>query len=112
MVLGGLLAACSPANVPSGQPSAPSSQSPPAQVGATVYYFQGSFAPSVVNVRAGQAVEWVWKPPAMPANVAFSSFTSPVLQSGVFYHVFDQPGTFRYHSTLSQIAAGTVVVGK
>ncbi len=104
------LAACAPANVPVTSPAGPGGSQPNGPVRAVVRLVYGRFAPSIVTIRAGQAVEWKWIPPYLPANVTFPTFHSATMDSGTYYHTFYTPGTYHYLSTVGQNMVGTVVV--
>ncbi|MGH9103293.1 MAG: cupredoxin domain-containing protein [Acidimicrobiales bacterium] len=109
---GALLTACTPPNLPPAtrQLHNPGSKPPTADVGATVSIVHGIFAPLVVSIHAGQAVEWEWVTPDIPADIVSSTFHSPVLDHGHYVHTFSQPGVYTYRSTLSSISHGKVVV--
>lgn len=88
-----------------------------------------SFVPATVTINAGEQVVWrntsgyyhnVVDDPARAFNrvdVSFpsgtASFGSSLMQPGTtFYHVFNQPGTYRYVCTVHETAGmrGTVIV--
>lgn len=102
------LSGCASTNYP--VQNATAAAKPSAPIGATVDVIQGAFAPSVVHVKVGEAVRWRWLPPALPAEVTFRTFHSAILDKGSYYHVFDTPGIYRYHSATSSIGMGTVFV--
>ncbi len=104
------LAACAPANVPVSSVAGPNGNHPTGPVGAVVHLIHGRFAPSVVKIRAGQAVEWSWSGPYLPANVTFPTFHSATLDSGTYYHTFYTPGVYNYLSTVGKEMNGTVIV--
>lgn len=104
------LAACAPPNVPVSSAAGPNGNRPTGPVRAVVHLIHGRFAPSVVTIRAGQAVQWLWSAPSLPANVTFPTFHSATMDSGTYYHTFDTPGTYDYLSTVGKDMVGTVVV--
>jgi plastocyanin len=84
---------------------------PTAPVGAVVHLNYESFEPSVVTIHAGQAVEWAWGIPHVPDNVDIPGVaSSPAMESGVWFHTFEVPGTYHYLSDFHQRMQGTVVV--
>jgi plastocyanin len=110
-LLGLVVTACVPANLPyhaggSGAPSSSSNQAP----AAVVYLNAGSFAPPEVHIRVGQTVEWVWVNHGVPHNVTFRTFHSPTQVSGTWSHRFTLARTYFYRSTLNYNMVGKVVV--
>jgi plastocyanin len=104
-------AACSSAlNVP--VPSASGSDAPSSTgpVAATVTLINVSFAPAVVNIHAGQTVEWKWQDGQTPHNVTFDTFHSATKISGTYFHTFNAPGVYHYSCTIHINMSGTVVV--
>ena len=104
-------AACSSVrNVPV-QASSGSDGSPqPGSVAATVTLVNVSFAPAVVNISAGQTVEWKWNDGQIPHNVTFDAFHSATMITGTYFHTFDTPGVYQYRCTIHINMVGTVVV--
>jgi plastocyanin len=70
------------------------------------------FAPTTVEVKAGDTVTWVNDDEEIHSIVANQgSFTSPGLDAAQRYSTrFEQPGTYEYHCALHPQMKGTVVV--
>jgi plastocyanin len=101
--------ACSAAqNIPVQSASGSSDSSGP--VGATVTLVNTSFAPAVVTINAGQAVEWKWNDGQVPHNVTFDTFRSSTKITGTYFHTFATPGVYPYRCTIHINMVGTVVV--
>ncbi len=103
-------AACAGPNLPYQPSSAPSADSSSAPVGAVVTLQNVSFVPSVVNIVAGQAVEWRWADGGIPHNVTFAAFHSDTRTTGRFFHTFAVHGRYEYRCTIHGTMFGTVVV--
>lgn len=110
LLAGAALAGCAQINLPaSGASFSGNPKPPPSKVGAVVNVNNDGFGPATVTVKSGEAVEWRWVT-QLPGNVVFKSFSSPAQTKGVYYHMFNRPGVYRYHSAFSAIGHGTVVV--
>jgi plastocyanin len=81
-------------------------------VAATVEIRQVVFAPRVVRIRAGQAVEWVNHEPLVHSvDAQDGSWGSGLLNEGDrFVQRFDRPGRYRYHCAPHPQMRGEVVV--
>ncbi len=108
LALGLGTAACSSGpNLPTNKAAAPGPHLAPSVV---VILQSFSFDPSVVTIKAGQTIEWIWEDHGAPHNVTFPSFHSATLTSGTYYHTFTTPGTYHYSSTLNLTMKGEVIV--
>ena len=117
------LAACSEAaNLPSTQQSgAPSANvSDVAQI-VTLQY--SSFEPSIITIKAGQSVRWVWSDSPIPHDVYFQTFQassnaaarpflthSTVQITGSWTQTFTRPGIYKYICTVHAGMSGEVIV--
>lgn len=103
--------ACStPSNVPAGETAGSVAQGPIPQSSDVVILQHFSFDPSVVRVKAGQTVEWIWRDNGSPHNVTFANFHSATMTTGVYYHTFKTAGTYYYFCTLHYNMTGKVIV--
>jgi plastocyanin len=119
-----LATACSEAvNLPEGvgQSGTPSADvSTVAQV-VTLQY--SSFEPSIVTIRAGQSVKWVWSDAPIPHDVTFRTFKpagggsvelymphSVVQINGTWTQTFTKPGIYSYICTVHAGMDGEVIV--
>jgi plastocyanin len=117
-------AGCSePNNLPegggqTGTPSAPVSES-----AALVTLEYSSFEPSIVTIKAGQSVEWMWDDAPLPHDVYFRQFIpsgggapladtahSVVQITGTWTQTFTKPGTYTYICTVHAGMTGEVIV--
>ena len=67
------------------------------------------FAPAAIEVPAGTTVTWRWEGNNRH-NVVGDGFESPVQDSGLFTHTFDDPGIYDYECTLHNGMRGQVQV--
>ena len=113
-------AACSQGpNLPTGQQTGTASAEH-GSIGATVTLEYSSFEPSIVTIKAGQAVEWQWLDYPVPHDVHILDFvgtngqrttvTSPIMDRGDWYQTFSTPGTYLYTCTIHSNMHGEVVV--
>lgn len=105
-------AACSSGqNVPANDVGATPANGPRPTSSTKVVVLQNyGFSPSVVTIKAGQTIEWIWRDFDIPDNVTFANFHSPSMTSGTYYHTFTKPGTYPYSSTLHYTMTGEVIV--
>lgn len=78
------------------------------------------FAPSVIQVAAGETVTWHFQDvdedgAPVEHNIVFQDGpaalgASPIMDSGTFAFVFDEPGTYDYVCTLHAFMNGRVIV--
>jgi plastocyanin len=108
----GLLAACTqPPNVPAVRAQGEVVSRASAPVAAVVTVGYPAFGPSVVTIRAGQAVKWVWRNYYQPDQIVFSDgVKSPIMNQGSFVREFDRPGVYPYRSPFHYQARGVVRV--
>lgn len=111
IALGLASSACSnPANVPAGTMAVAIPPGPHPTPTTVVVLQNFSFNPSVVTIKPGQTVEWIWRDKGAPHNVTFSNFHSATITAGAYYHTFDTPGTYYYICTLHYNMTGEVIV--
>ena len=112
LALGLGAAACSSGlNVPASEVGTAQPTGPHPSASTVVVVLENfSFNPSVITIKAGRTVEWIWRDLGNPNNVTFASFRSPTQTSGVYYHTFTKPGTYQYSSTLDYNMTGEVIV--
>ena len=82
------------------------------QLQATVQVTSNAFTPSLVNLRSGGIVTWVWTDTTSQHNVTFNDplLSSQTLPSGFFTVVFQSVGTFNYVCTVHSGMTGSIVV--
>jgi plastocyanin len=82
------------------------------QLQATVQVTSNAFTPSLVNLRSGGVVTWVWVDTTSQHNVTFNDplLSSQTLSSGVYSVVFQSVGTFNYVCTVHAGMTGSIVV--
>lgn len=82
------------------------------QLQATVQVTSNAFTPSLVNLRSGGIVTWVWVDTTSQHNVTFNDplLSSQTLPSGFFTVVFQSVGTFNYVCTVHSGMTGSIVV--
>lgn len=73
------------------------------------------FSPAVTQVKAGTEVTWHFKDieedgQMVAHNVVFEDEASPVLDTGTFSKLFEEPGTYQYTCTLHPFMDGVVIV--
>jgi plastocyanin len=102
-------AACAQPNLPVSSASG-ATEPPHGSPAAVVTLVHSSFGPSVVTIRPGETVEWVWDDGGIPHNVTFATFHSATITTGTYYHTFVSPGVYPYRSTLDATMVGTVIV--
>jgi plastocyanin len=128
-------AACSSGpNLPEGG-QAYTESAQPGDVGATVTLKYSSFEPSIVTIKAGQTVEWMWEDNPEPHDVYIDGYSpfaattgtvaplpgptsntqplsvqSPIMVTGTWYYQFTNPGTYYYICTVHDDMEGSVVV--
>jgi plastocyanin len=111
LVMGVGATACSSGqNVPADQMGTALPSGPHPAPSTVVILQSFSFDPSVVTIKAGQTIEWIWEDHGAPHNVTFAGFHSPTLTAGTYYHTFTTPGTYPYSSTLNYTMKGEVIV--
>lgn len=71
-----------------------------------------AFKPERLSVKAGEKVTWRFQDKGIPHNVVADdkSFKSEIMDSGLFRHTFEKPGTFGYVCTIHPGMKGTIVV--
>ncbi len=79
---------------------------------ATVQVTSNAFTPTLVNLRSGGVVTWVWVDTTSQHNVTFNNslLSSQTLSSGLHSVVFQTVGTFNYACTVHPGMAGSIVV--
>ena len=82
------------------------------QLQATVQVTSTAFTPSLVNLRSGGVVTWVWADTTAQHNVTFNNslLSSQTQSSGLHSVVFQTVGTFNYACTVHPGMAGSIVV--
>jgi plastocyanin len=82
------------------------------QLQATVQVASNAFTPSLVNLRSGGVVTWVWADTTSQHNVTFNDplLSSQTQSSGLHSVVFQTVGTFNYACTIHPGMAGSIVV--
>ena len=82
------------------------------QLQATVQVTSNAFTPSLVNLRSGGVVTWVWVDTTSQHNVTFNDplLSSQTLSSGLYSVVFQSVGTFNYVCTVHPGMTGSIVV--
>jgi len=82
------------------------------QLQATVQVTSNAFSPTLVNLRRGGIVTWVWTDTTSQHNVTFNDplLSSQTLSSGVHSVVFQTAGTFNYVCTVHTGMTGSIVV--
>jgi plastocyanin len=83
---------------------------PVANAGAAVSLKNIAFNPSMVTIKAGQAVVWTWHDGSVPHDVSGQGYASALQSKGTFSHTFPDPGTFKYTCTIHSGMDGTVTV--
>ncbi len=101
----GALAGCAP-----GKPEpVPSDEGVRAAV--TVRAFDNQYEPAEVEIRPGEAVEWIFEGPAEHDVVSNDrSFVSELVTSGRYVHVFDEAGEYAYLCSIHPEMRGLVRV--
>lgn len=82
------------------------------QLQATVQVTSTAFTPSLVNLRRGGVVTWVWADTTSQHNVTFNNslLSSQTQSSGLHSVVFQSAGTFNYVCTVHVGMTGSIVV--
>ena len=82
------------------------------QLQATVQVTSNAFTPTLVNLRRGGIVTWVWVDTTSQHNVTFNDplLSSQTLSTGLFSVVFQSAGTFNYVCTVHSGMTGSIVV--
>jgi len=82
------------------------------QLQATVQVTSNAFTPSLVNLRSGGIVTWVWADTTSQHNVTFNDplLSSQTQSSGLHSVVFQTVGTFNYACTVHPGMTGSIVV--
>ena len=82
------------------------------QLQATVQVQSNAFSPTLVNLRVGGIVTWVWTDTTSQHNVTFNDplLSSQTQSSGTHSVVFQTLGTFNYACTVHPGMAGSIVV--
>lgn len=82
------------------------------QLQATVQVTSTAFTPSLVNLRSGGVVTWVWADTTSQHNVTFNNslLSSQTQSSGLHSVVFQTVGTFNYTCTVHSGMTGSIVV--
>ena len=82
------------------------------QLQASVQVTSNAFTPSLVNLRRGGIVTWVWADTTSQHNVTFNNslLSSQTLSSGLHSVVFPTVGTFNYACTVHPGMTGSIVV--
>jgi plastocyanin len=82
------------------------------QLLATVQVTSNAFTPSLVNLRSGGIVTWVWADTTSQHNVTFNDplRSSQTQSSGLHSVVFQSVGTFNYVCTVHTGMTGSIVV--
>ena len=82
------------------------------QLQATVQVQSNAFSPTIVNLRQGGIVTWVWTDTTSQHNVTFNDplLSSQTQSSGTHSVVFQTLGTFNYACTVHPGMAGSIVV--
>jgi plastocyanin len=82
------------------------------QLQATVQVTSNAFTPSLVNLRRGGIVTWVWSDTTAQHNVTFNDplLSSQTLSTGLHSVVFQTVGTFNYVCTVHPGMTGSIVV--
>lgn len=82
------------------------------QLQATVQVTTNGFTPSLVNLRSGGIVTWVWADTTSQHNVTFNNslLSSQTQSSGFHSVVFQTVGTFNYACTTHPGQTGSIVV--
>lgn len=90
-------------------PSDPLPDDPAAVV--TVRVVDNSFEPAEVQLKAGQAVRWVFEGQAQHDVMAEDgTFVSELMRSGEYVHVFDEAGEWKYVCSVHPEMIGLVTV--
>jgi plastocyanin len=119
-----LAAACSEAvNLPEGTGQSGTPSADVSTVAQVVTLEYASFEPSIVTIRAGQSVKWVWSDAPIPHDVYFRTFKpvgggpaelypahSVVQINGTWTQTFTKPGTYKYICTVHAGMYGEVIV--
>lgn len=102
------LVGCSPAaltTVPSDDLPADASQV------VTVRVIDNKFEPAEIEIKAGQAVRWVFEAQMDHDVVAEDgSFVSELMKSGEYVHVFDETGAWPYDCSVHPEMTGKITV--
>lgn len=71
-----------------------------------------AFAPTLVNLRRGGIVTWVWNDTTVQHNVTFNDplLSSQTQSTGLHSIVFQTAGTFNYACTVHPGQTGSIVV--
>ena len=78
----------------------------------TVHVSDNRYEPAKVEIKAGEAVRWVFDGPGDHDVVASDgSFVSELQSGGEYLHVFDDAGQFMYDCSIHPEMIGTVTVG-
>lgn len=82
------------------------------QLLATVQVAGSAFTPTLVNLRVGGLVTWIWTDTTAQHNVTFNDplLSSVTQSSGSHSVVFQTRGTFNYVCTTHAGATGSIVV--
>lgn len=82
------------------------------QLLATVQVTSNTFTPTLVNLRSGGLVTWVWSDTTSQHNVTFNNslLSSQTQSSGLHSVVFQTVGTFNYACTVHPGMTGSIVV--
>jgi len=117
-------AACSvPANLPNGAPQSGTPSADVSDAAATVTLEYSSFEPSIITIKTGQSVEWMWDDPPLPHDVYFQQYIAsgsghavPYTPhsigqiSGTWIQTFTKPGIYKYICTIHAGMVGEVIV--
>lgn len=80
-------------------------------IGAVVGIYDNSYAPEIVTIAVGQAVQWVWEARDQHDVVADdASFVSELQTEGQYTHIFEEPGEYPYICSIHPEMRGTVIV--
>ena len=82
------------------------------QLQATVQVTSNAFTPSLVNLRSGGIVTWVWVDTTSQHSVTFNDplLSSQELSNGLYSVVFQNAGTYNYVCTVHSGMTGSIVV--
>lgn len=109
-----ILCSCTtPPNVPNIKQNITPEDISSSLIGARIYINSGSFGPSIVHIKVGQGVEWIWDNYLETDQVIIKNLaSSPIQNTGTWAYVFKKPGTYYFYSPFHYEMQGEVIVTK